>query len=89
MDSNQFYSIAADAALPVIEKLLTGKTFAMGGQYTVVDPFFLVFYRWGNRIGIPMKDRYPIWTKHAQRVASRPTVKRVFEAEGITIDGVA
>lgn len=72
-----------------IEKMLTGKTFAMGGQYTVVDPFFLVFYRWGNRIGIPMKERYPIWTKHAQRVASRPTVKRVFEAEGITIEGMA
>ena len=33
-----------------------------------------------------MKERFPVWTKHAQRVASRPTVKRVFEAEGIQID---
>lgn len=70
-----------------IDKLLTGKTFAMGGQYTVCDPYLLVFYRWGNRIGIPMKDRYPVWAKHAQRVASRPTVKRVFEAEGIQLEG--
>ena len=70
-----------------IEKLLTGKTFAMGGQYTVCDPYLLVFYRWGYRIGINMKERFPVWTKHAQRVASRPTVKRVFEAEGIQIDG--
>ena len=69
-----------------IEKLLTGKTFAMGGQYTVCDPYLLVFYRWGNRIGLPMKDRFPVWGKHAQRVASRPTVKRVLEAEGIQID---
>ncbi len=70
-----------------IEKMLTGKTFAMGGQYTVCDPYLLVFFRWGNRIGINMKERFPTWGKHAQRVASRPTVKRVFEAEGIQIEG--
>lgn len=70
-----------------IDKLLMGKTFAMGGQYTVCDPYLLVFYRWGNRIGIPMKEKYPVWTKHALRVASRPTVKRVLEVEGIQIDG--
>ena len=69
-----------------IDKLLTGKTFAMGGQYTVCDPYLLVFYRWGNRIGIDMKERYPVWAKHTQRVTSRPTVKRVLEAEGIQID---
>ncbi|MBL8522701.1 MAG: glutathione S-transferase N-terminal domain-containing protein [Betaproteobacteria bacterium] len=70
-----------------IDKLLTGRTFAMGGQYTVCDPYLLVFYRWGNRIGLPMKERFPVWAKHAQRVASRPTVKRILEAEGIQIDG--
>jgi glutathione S-transferase len=69
-----------------IDKLLTGRTFAMGGQYSVVDPYLLVFYRWGNRLGIPMKDKYPVWAKHAQRVFSRPTVKRVFEAEDIELD---
>ena len=69
-----------------IEKLLTGKTFAMGGQYTVCDPYVLVFYRWGYRVGLDMKTAYPHWTKHAMRVASRPTVKRVFEDEGIELD---
>ena len=69
-----------------IDKLLTGKTFAMGGQYTVCDPYLLVFYRWGYRIGIDMKSQYPHWTKQAVRVASRPTVKRVFDDEGIEID---
>jgi len=69
-----------------IEKQLTGKSFAMGGQYTVCDPYLLVFYRWGNRIGIDMKNLYPQYAKHAQRVFSRPTVKRVFEAEGIELD---
>ena len=69
-----------------IEKLLTGKTFAMGGQFTVCDPYLLVFYRWGYRVGFDMKIQHPHWTKHAMRVASRPTVKRVFEDEGIALD---
>ena len=70
-----------------IEKMLTGKTFAMGGQYTVCDPYLLVFYRWGYRLSLDMKTQFPNWTKHALRVVSRPTVKRVFEVEGIKIDG--
>ena len=69
-----------------IDKLVTGKTFAMGGQYTVCDPYLLVFYRWGNRLAMDMKTLYPVWSKHAQRVYSRPTVKRVFEDEGITLE---
>jgi glutathione S-transferase len=69
-----------------IEKHLTGKTFAMGGQYTVCDPYLLVFYRWGYRIGLNMKELFPVWTRHAHRVASRPTVKRVLEAEGIRLE---
>lgn len=69
-----------------IDKMLTGRSFAMGGQYSVVDPYLLVFYRWGNRLGFDMKAQYPVWHKHAMRVFSRPTVKRVFEAEGIELE---
>jgi glutathione S-transferase len=69
-----------------IDKMLVGRSFAMGGQYSVVDPYLLVFYRWGNRLGMDMKSLYPTWAKHAQRVYSRSTVKRVFEDEGIMLD---
>jgi glutathione S-transferase len=69
-----------------IDQMLQGRSFAMGGQYSVCDPYLLVFYRWGNRIGYDMKTLYPTWAKHAQRVYSRSTVKRVFEDEGIFLD---
>lgn len=69
-----------------IDAMLQGRSFAMGGQYSVVDAYLLVFYRWGNRLGFEMKTLYPTWTKHAQRVYSRSTVKRVFEDEGIFLD---
>lgn len=69
-----------------IDKMLQGRSFAMGGQYSVVDPYLLVFYRWGNRLGLDMKALYPTWAKHAQRVYSRSTVKRVFEDEDIMLE---
>ncbi len=69
-----------------IDQMLVGRSFAMGGQYGVCDAYLLVFYRWGNRLGLDMKTDYPIWAKHAQRVFSRSTVKRVFEDEGILLD---
>ena len=70
-------------------RLLTGKIFTMGGQYTVCDAYLLVFYRWGYRAGWDMKTQFPNWTRQALRVASRPTVKRVFEAEGVKLRFVA
>jgi glutathione S-transferase len=70
-----------------VDKMLTGKNFAMGTQYTVCDPYLLVFYRWGNRMGFDMKSLYPNWTKHALRIAQRPTVRRVFEVEEIRLEG--
>jgi len=50
-----------------IDKMLVGRSFAMGGQYGVCDPYLLVFYRWGNHLGIDMKTLYPVWTKQWNR----------------------
>ena len=69
-----------------IEKMLTAKTWVMGSQFTVCDPYLLVFYRWGYRMGMDMKATYPNWAKHATRIFSRATVKRVFEDEGFELD---
>ena len=56
-------------------RLLTGKIFTMGGQYTVCDAYLLVFCCWGCRAGWDMKTQFPNWTRQALRIASRPTVK--------------
>lgn len=68
-----------------IESLLAGKSWALGSAYSCVDPYLLVFYRWGNRIGEDMRSNYPDWTKHAEAVASRPASLRALEQEGISI----
>jgi glutathione S-transferase len=69
-----------------IESLLAdGRDWAVPGGYTVVDPYLLVFYRWGQRIGLDMAARHPAWTRLARRVAARPAVARVLVKEGISL----
>jgi glutathione S-transferase len=68
-----------------IEKRLAGRNWAVGNAYTAVDAYLLVFFRWGNRIGIDMRGGYPQWTVQAERVLQRPAVQRVLQQEGINI----
>jgi glutathione S-transferase len=43
-----------------IERVLDdGRKWALPGGYSVVDPYLLVFYQWGGRVGLDMKDSYP------------------------------
>jgi glutathione S-transferase len=71
--------------LKMIDAKLAGKNWFMGRQYTVVDPYLLVFYRWGNRIGLDVQS-LANYSGHIERLLKRPAVKRVMEHEGITLD---
>jgi glutathione S-transferase len=64
-----------------IDGLLAGKQWMMGRQYTVTDPYGLVFYGWGVRAGFPMKDlrNYTAWK---DRMLERPAVRKILESEG-------
>lgn len=69
-----------------IETLLAdGREWAVPGGYCVADPYLLVFYHWGLRIGLDMRIQYPAWTDLADRVLARPAVARVFAQEGIAL----
>lgn len=43
-------------------------------------------YRWGNRIGLSMREDYAAWTLLTQRILERPAVQRVLERECIAIE---
>ena len=73
------------SSFALIEAKLEGRTWATGDRYSVVDPYLLVFYRWGNRMFIDMKNSYPAWTAHARRLESREAVQRAIEQEGISL----
>jgi glutathione S-transferase len=69
----------------MIEDRMRGRAWAVGNAYSVVDPYILVFYRWGNRMKIDMPTKYPAWSEHAHRMADRTAVKRALTTEGISL----
>jgi glutathione S-transferase len=68
-----------------IDGLLAGRKFCVGNHYTAVDAYLLVFYRWGNRAKMPVRQ-LANYTALADRVLARPAVKKVMADEGITLD---
>jgi glutathione S-transferase len=70
--------------LAEIDRLVAGRKWALGHRFSVVDAYILVFYRWGNRSGLPVKD-LKHYSAIVERVLARPAVRRVFAAEGITM----
>ena len=71
--------------LKEIDALLAGREWAIGDHYTVVDGYLLVFYRWGNRAGLPVKE-LAHYTRLVNKVLARPAVKKVMADEGVTLD---
>lgn len=63
-----------------IDALLAGKQWIMGAQYTVCDPYALVFYGWGTRIELPMKE-LAAYTALKERMLQRSAVRNVLERE--------
>jgi glutathione S-transferase len=68
------------AACEEIDAMLQGKEWVMGSQYTVADPYALVFYGWGTRSELPMRDlkAYSAWK---DRMLQRPAVRKILERE--------
>ena len=67
--------------LQEVDGLLAGKQWIMGDQFTVADAYALVFYGWGVRAELPVKDlkNYTAWK---DRMLARPAVRKVLESEG-------
>lgn len=68
-----------------IEAHLSRSAFAVGTSFSVVDPFWLVFYRWGTRQGYEMKALYPIYTSYIEKLAQRPSIVSALQAEEISL----
>jgi len=63
-----------------IDSMFRGNEWIMGNDYTLVDPYALVFYGWGVRGGFPMKE-LSAYTAWRERMMKRPTVKKTVDAE--------
>jgi glutathione S-transferase len=52
----------------------------VGGRFTAVDPYALVFWRWAERLNIDIAE-FPAFTDHARRLFERPAVQRAVARE--------
>ena len=66
--------------LQEIDGLLAGKTWMMGNDFSVVDGYALVFYGWGIRAELPVKE-LKNYTAFIERMLKRPAVKKVLTSE--------
>ena len=68
-----------------IDGLLEGRKWLIGDHFTVVDGYPVVFYRWANRQGLPVKSMKN-YTRYIDEILGRPAVAKVMADEGITLD---
>ncbi|RWN33467.1 glutathione binding-like protein [Mesorhizobium sp.] len=73
------------SAFALIDTKMKDRVWAIGECYSIVDPYLLVFYRWGNRMAIDMQNTYPAWTTHTRRLEERAAVQRAIAQEGISL----
>ncbi|MGE0152353.1 MAG: glutathione S-transferase family protein [Reyranellaceae bacterium] len=69
-----------------IEAWLKRNDYAAGLGFSAADGMFLVLYRWLWRAGEPVDERsFPAWTRYAERLGERPSVRQALETEQISL----
>jgi len=63
-----------------IDSMFQGNEWIMGRDFTLVDPYALVFYGWGMRGNFLMTE-LKAYTAWQERMMKRPTVKKTVDAE--------
>lgn len=65
--------------LKQIDDMLAGRAWFLD-KYSVIDPYGLVFYTWGIRRELPVRE-LKNYTAFKDRMFERPAVRRIVEAE--------
>jgi glutathione S-transferase len=91
------HSQLLDPGIPALRKTLLevnrrldGRHWALGDEFSVVDPYLLVFWIWSQRDDVrPHVADMPNWRAHAGRMFARPATWRCLNREGVTQDNIA
>lgn len=70
--------------LAEIDTHLGRNRFAAGKDFSVADPYLLVFFRWGLRHGYDMTHLFPSYHRFVDDLYQRESVGLALEAEGLT-----
>lgn len=68
-----------------VDNRLSGRTWALGDDYSVVDPYLFVFYMWSQRADVvEYSPPLPAWEELWERLYERDATQRALATEGIT-----
>jgi glutathione S-transferase len=71
-------------ALQHLDARLADRRWALGEDYSVCDPYLMIFYLWGRFVGLPVGE-LAAYSGHFARVAARPAVQRAITAEELPV----
>jgi glutathione S-transferase len=87
-DATQFAAIAAKGlanareGFDYVESVLAdGRSWALPGGFSVVDPYLAMIFGAGERFFPDMAPRHPSWARLAEKVRARPAFQRVTARE--------
>jgi len=66
--------------LQEIDAMLADRPWIMGDQFTVADPYALIFYPWGRELALPIGDLTNL-AAMKDRLIERPAARRALERE--------
>jgi glutathione S-transferase len=69
--------------LGYLQRTIGSKTFVMGEQYTVADPYLYTVLSWGAHVDVDL-GRWPELKRYVERIGQRPHVLEARKAEGLT-----
>ena len=76
--------------LQEVDRRLAGRRWALGDDFSVVDPYLLVFWIWSQRDDVVGHvAEMPNWRAHAERMFERPATWRCLGREGVTQDNIS
>jgi glutathione S-transferase len=91
------YPLLREAGIPrlrdtllEVDRRLAGRRWALGDEFSVVDPYLLVFWIWSQRDDVVGHvAEMPDWRAHAGRMFDRPATWRCLGREGVTQDNIS
>lgn len=67
-----------------IDEKLSKFEWAIPDGYSIADANLLIFFKWGNFLGLNMK-KFEHWCEHTKRMEQRPAVQAVLKAEDTSV----
>jgi len=81
-DTKQFTRKNLLGRLDYLERVIGGRSFLMGEQFTVADAYLFTVLRWGSHVNLDL-GKWPALQRYVERVGKRPHVVEALKAEGL------